>query len=162
MYVDLELLFQLGMGSKACFFPSKVEDSLFWMILFNWRFKFGPLAFLVSGDSYLKLLAFSIFLNSPLHTNIYWKDWCWNSNTLATWCKELTHWKRPWCLERLKAGGEGDNRGWDGWMASLTGWTRVWASSGSWWWTGKPGVQQSMGLQRVRHGWETELNWNPH
>ena len=65
---------------------------------------------------------------------IHWKDWCWswNSNTLATWCKELTHWKRPWCQERLKAGGEGDNRGWDGWMASPTQWTRVWASSGSW------------------------------
>ena len=48
--------------------------------------------------------------------NIHWKDWCWNSNTLATWCEELTHWKRPWCWDRLKAGGEGDDRGWDGWM----------------------------------------------
>ena len=74
--------------------------------------------------------------------NIHWKDWCWswNANTLATWCKELTHLKRPWCWERLKAGGEGDDRGWDGWMASLTQWTWVWVSSGSWWWTGKPGV----------------------
>ena len=64
--------------------------------------------------------------------NIHWKDWCWswNSNTLATWCKELTHWKRPWCWERLKAGVEGLNRGWDSWMASLTRWTWVWASSG--------------------------------
>ena len=89
---------------------------------------------------------------------------------LATWCEELTHWKRPWCWERLKAGGEGDDRGWDGWMASPTWWTWVWASFGSWWWTGKPGVLQSMGLQRVRHdsqtsfdivmiahGWVTEL-----
>ena len=59
--------------------------------------------------------------------NIHWKDWCWsrNSNTLATWCEELTHWKRPWCWERLKAGGEGDDRGWDGWMASPTQWTWV-------------------------------------
>ena len=66
--------------------------------------------------------------------NIHWKDWCWswNSNTLATWCEELTHLKRPWCWERLKPGGEGDDRGWDGWMASATWWTRVWASSGSW------------------------------
>ena len=57
--------------------------------------------------------------------NIHWKDWCWSwsSNTLATWCEELTHEKRPWCWERLKAGGEGDNRGWDGWMAWLTWWT---------------------------------------
>ena len=61
-------------------------------------------------------------------------------------------------LERLKAGGEGDNRGWDGWMASLTQQTWFWASSGSWWWTGKPGVL-SMGLQRVRQNWVTELNW---
>ena len=69
--------------------------------------------------------------------SIHWKDWCssWNSNTLATWCEELTHWKRPWCWERLKV-GEGDDRGWDGWMASPT----------------------LMGLQRVGHDWATELN----
>ena len=78
---------------------------------------------------------------------------------LATWCEELTHWKRPWCWERLKAGGEGNNRGWDGWMASLNGWTWVWAGSGSWWWTGKPVCcSQSMGSQRVGHDWVTELN----
>ena len=63
-----------------------------------------------------------------------------NSNTLATWCEELTHWKRPWCWERLKAGGEGDDRGWDGWMASPIQWTWVWANSRRWWRTGKPGV----------------------
>ena len=63
--------------------------------------------------------------------------------------EELTHLKRPWCWERLKAGGEGDDRGWDGWMASPTQWTWVWASSGSWWWTGRPGVLQSTGLLRV-------------
>ena len=63
--------------------------------------------------------------------NIHWKDWCWNwnSNTLATWCEELTRWKRPWCRERLKVGGERDDRGQDGWMASLTRWTWVWAGS---------------------------------
>ena len=63
--------------------------------------------------------------------NIHWKDWCWswNSNTLATWCKESTHLERPWCWERLKAGGEGDDRGWDGWMASWTQWAWVWANS---------------------------------
>ena len=92
--------------------------------------------------------------------NFHWKDWCWswNSNTLATWCKQPTHWKRLWCWERLKAGGEGDNRGWDGWMASPTQWTWVWVGSGSWWWTGKPGMLQSMGSQRVSHNWVTELN----
>ena len=72
---------------------------------------------------------------------------------------ELTHWKRPWCWERLKAGGEGKDRGWDGWMASSTWWTWVWVSSGSWWWTAKPGMLQSMESQRVRHDWATELNW---
>ena len=76
---------------------------------------------------------------------------------MSTWCEELTHWKRPWCWERLKAGGEGEDREWDGWMASLTQWTWVWASSGSWWWTRKPGVLQSMGSQRVTHNWVTKL-----
>ena len=93
--------------------------------------------------------------------NIYWKAWCWkwNSNILATRCEELTHCKRPCCWERLKAGGEGDDRGWDGWMASLTQWTWVSVNSGSWWWTGRPGMLQSMVSQRVRHDWATELNW---
>ena len=97
--------------------------------------------------------------------NIHWKDWCWNwnSNTLATWCEELTHWKKnPWCWERLRAGGEGDDRGWNVWMVSPTQWIWVWARFGSWWWTGKPGMLQSMGLQRVRHDWVIELNWGWH
>ena len=81
-------------------------------------------------------------------------------NTLATWCKELTYWKWLWCWERLKAGEEG-NRGWDSWMASLTQWTWVWTNSGNWWWTGKPGMLQSIGSQSQRwlSDW-TELNWN--
>ena len=70
---------------------------------------------------------------------------------LATWCKELTHWKRPWCWERLRSG---DDRGW-GRIASLTRWTWVWASSRSWWWTGRPGMLQSMGLYRLGHDWVT-------
>ena len=74
-------------------------------------------------------------------------------------CEELTHWKRPWCWEGLGAGGEEDDQGWDGWMASLTLWTWVWVNSGSWWWTGRPGVLQSMGSQRVGPDWATELNW---
>ena len=92
---------------------------------------------------------------------IHWKDWCWswNSNILATWYKELTHLQRPWCWERLRAGGEGEDRRWDGWMASPTQWTWVWVNSGSWWWTGRPGVLRFMGLQRVGHDWVTELNW---
>ena len=82
----------------------------------------------------------------------------WNSNTLATWCEELTHWKRPWCWERLKA-GEGDDRGWDGWVASLTQWTWVWVNSGSWWWMGRPGMLQSMGSQSDMTEW-LNSNWN--
>ena len=77
----------------------------------------------------------------------------------STWCEELTHLKRPWCWERLKAGGEGDDRGWDGWMAKPTQWTWVWVNSRSRWWTGSPHVLQSMGSERVRHDWATELNW---
>ena len=88
---------------------------------------------------------------------VHWKDWCWswNSSTLAIWCEELTHLKRLWCWERLRAEGrQGDDRGWDGWMASPTQWTWVWVSSKSWWWTGKPGVLQSMRLQsRTRLSW---------
>ena len=96
-----------------------------------------------------------------LYLYIHWKDWCWswNSNTLATSWEELTHWKRLWCWEGLRAGGEGDDRGWDGWMASPTQWAWVWVDSGSWWWTGRPGVLRFMGSQRVGHDWATELNW---
>ena len=76
---------------------------------------------------------------------------------MATSWEELTHWKRLWCWEGLGAGGEGDDRGWDGWMASLTRWTWVWVNSESWWWTGRPGVLRFMGSQRVWHDWATEL-----
>ena len=103
----------------------------------------------------------SQFILKEINPGVHWKDWCWswNSNTLATWCGELTLLKRPWCWERLREGGKGNNRGWDDWMASLTQWTRVWVGSGSWWWTSSPGMLWFMGLQRVGHDWATELNW---
>ena len=82
-----------------------------------------------------------------------------NSNTLAPWCEELTHLKSPWCWERLRAGGEWDDRDWDGWLASSTQWTWVWVDSRSWWWTGRPGMLQFMGSERVEHDRATELNW---
>ena len=92
-----------------------------------------------------------------------WKEtgFCTNCDLLilATSCEELTHWKRLWCWEGLEAWGKGDDRGWDGWMASPTRWTWVWVNSGSWWWTGRPGVLQFMGSQRVGHDWATKLNW---
>ena len=88
------------------------------------------------------------------------KEWCWswNSNTLATSCVELTHWKRPWCWEGLGTAGEGDDRGWDGWMASPTQFTGVWVNSRSCWWTGRPGMVQFMGSQTVGHDSATILN----
>ena len=85
--------------------------------------------------------------SSPLRILIY---------SLTIWCEKPTHWERPWCWERLKAGGEGDDIGWDGWMASATQWTWVWASS-RWWRTGRPGVLQQVCSQRVGDGWATEL-----
>ena len=84
----------------------------------------------------------------------------WNSNTLATWCKELTHLKRPWCWERLRAGEEGDDRGWDVWMASLTPRTWVRVNSRSCWWTRRPGGAAVHGVAESRtwlSNW-TELN----
>ena len=84
-----------------------------------------------------------------------WKDWCcsWSSNTMFT---ETTHWKRPWCWERLKAEGEDSNRGWDGWNASPIQWTWTWANSGRWWGKVKPDMLQYMRLQRVKHNLATD------
>ena len=126
--------------------------------------KNSKISFFVWLSNMLHYLDILYYLNIQLILNMLWKDWCWswNSNTLATWWEKQTHWRKPWCWERLKVGGEGDDRGWDGWMASLTWWTWVWVSSWSWWWTGKPGVLQTMGSQRVRHDWVTELNWREH
>ena len=79
--------------------------------------------------------------------------------TLILWLPdELTPWKRPWCWERLKAGGEGEDKGWDGWMVSPTQWTLAWVSSRNWWWTGKPGMLQSMGSRRV-NTMSDSVNW---
>ena len=100
----------------------------------------------------------------PIHSKgdqsgVFIGCWSWNSNTLATWCGELTHLKSPWCWEILRAGGEGDDRGWNRWMASPTQWTWVWVDSGSWWCIERPAALRFMGSQRVGHNWATELNW---
>ena len=102
------------------------------------------------------------------------KNWCFWTMVLEKTLESPLYWKeiqsvhpkgnQSWtlsgrgCWERLKVGGEGD-RGWDGWMASSTQWTWVWVNSRSWWWTGRPGVQRSMGSQKVWQGWATGLNW---
>ena len=93
--------------------------------------------------------------------NVHWKDWCWswNANTLATWCKELTHLKRHWFWETLKEGGEVEDKN------EMVGWHHqlnrhvIWVNCGSWWWTGRPGVLRFMESQTVGHDWATELNW---
>ena len=110
---------------------------------------------------FLGITVIALWLSLQPALGFLWKEWCWswNSSTLATSCEELTHWKRLWCWEGLGAGGERDNRGWDGWMASLTRWTWVWVNSGSWWWTGRPGLLRFTGSQRVGHDWANELNW---
>ena len=90
-----------------------------------------------------------------------WKAWCWswNSNTLATWYEEVTHWKRLWCWEGLGSGGEWDDRGWNGWMASPTQWTWVWVNSRSWWWTRKAWSAAIHGVTKNR----TQVsNWTEH
>ena len=104
-------------------------------------------------------------INQSIHRrsvlSVHWKDWCWswNSNTLATWWEELTHLKRLWCWDRLRAGGEGDDRGWDDWMASLTQWTWVWCSTLGVGMDRKAWHAVAMGSQRVGQDQVTELNW---
>ena len=96
-------------------------------------------------------------INAFMQTLIYVVCTSWSSNTSATWWEQLTHWKRYWCWERMKAEGEEGDRGWDGWMASPIQWTWTWANSGRWWGTGKPGVLHFMGfVQRVGRDLATE------
>ena len=90
-------------------------------------------------------------------------SWCLGHSTLSLFFSPFSHLLiliagKSWCWERLKVGAEGDDRGWDGWMVSPTQCTWVWVSSRSCWWTGKPGILRSMGSQRVRQDWMTELN----
>ena len=106
------------------------KNSCFWAVVLETTFE-SPLDCKKTTPVHPKGNQSSIFIGRT------W--WSWSSDTLATWCKELMHWERPLCWERLKMRGEGDDTGWDGCMASLTQWTWVWAGSGSWWWTGKPG-----------------------
>ena len=120
----------------------------------HWRKKWQPTPVFLPGESQA-----AVYGVAQSRTRLKRLSSSSSSICLATSCEELTHWKRLWCWKGLGAGGEGDDRGWDGWMASPTWWTWVWVNSGSWWWTGRPGVLRFMGSQRVGHDWATELNW---
>ena len=100
-----------------------------------------------------------VFIPRTSILNTLCNDWCWSwsSNTVAIWWEELTHWRRSWCWERLRAGEEGGGRGWDGWMASPIQWTWAWANSGRWWRTGRPGVMQS--VHGVAKSWRRVSDW---
>ena len=120
-----------------------------------WSFSFN----ISPSTEYSGLISFRInWLDLLAVLNIHWKDWCWswNSNTLATWCKDLNHLKRPWCWERLKTGGEGDDIGWDGWIASLTQSTWVWANSWRWW---ENRAAWCAAVQGVAKSWTWLSNW---
>ena len=125
------------------FFPfvSSQPNLFVWGVISLWF----DLDFPNSDVQHLSICLFICISTLNIHCNGW--TWSWSSNTLATWCKQPIHWKRSWCWERLKAGGEGDDRGWDGWMASPTQWTWIWTSSGRQWRTEKPGVLQSMESQ---------------
>ena len=119
--------------------------------------KLCPPMFLSGFNIHRKTNSKRIFIISDFNKSVMiLKSFIW---FLATSCKELTHWKRLQYWEGLGARREGDDREWDGWMASLTQWTWVWVNSGSWWWTGRPGVLRFMGSQRVGHDWATDLIW---
>ena len=119
---------------NAMFFPVVMCGCESWTVKKAEHWKLMLLNCGVGEDSW-ESLGLQGDLTSPSYRRsvlgVHWKDWCWiwNSNTLAISCEELTHLKRPWCWERLKGGGEGDGRGWDGWMASSTQWTWVWVDS---------------------------------
>ena len=108
-----------------------LKNWCFWTVVLEKRLLRVPWTARRSHQSIQKEISPEYSLEGPMLKLQYFGHLLW-------WYEELTYWKRPWCRERLKAGGEGDDRGWDGWMASPTRRTQVWASSGSWWWTGKP------------------------
>ena len=132
------LLHDGGMGCSflsqrgSVYFCSLDLTSSSWFLVFNkylfpfWSYpQLTPPPAVVPTARQPGLLIHAVMGTSWIFLKIHWKDWCWSFNTLATWCQELTHWKRLWCWERLRTGGEGDDRGWDGWMAPLTWWTWI-------------------------------------
>jgi len=133
------------MGCVNVFLPAIYTWTGFWIkaLVFNSQ---------AEGQNFLRQTILYDYNNKSNERQVKETVPTWSQNWLPP-CNR----KRRWCWERLKAGEEGDDRGWDSWMASPTQWTWVWASSGSWWWTGKPGMLQFLGSQRVGHDWVTEL-----
>ena len=118
--------------------------------------------------SFFPSLIYLVYITRSPSSSCDWKaqSWCYDLISSKAIVSILSILKRPWCWERLKTGGGGNDRGWDGWMASLTQWTWVWVNCRSWWWRGGPGVLQSMGSQRIGHDWSDlaaaaaeQLNW---
>ena len=139
---------------------------------------YGYESWTVKKAEHLRICAFELVLEKTLESPLDCKEiqpvhsegdqpWVFigrtdaEADTPILWPPHAKSWLtgKDWCWEGLGAGGEGDDRGWDGWMASPTWWTWVWVNSVSWWWTGRPGVLRFMGSQRVGHDWVTELNW---
>ena len=156
---------------KAMVFPVVMYRCRSWTIQNwpkNWCFWTGVLEkTLESPLDYKRIKSVNPKGNQPEYS-LEGLCWSWSSNTLATWCEEPTYWKRPWCWERLKAGGEGNDRGWDGWMVSPTQWTWVWANSRSGWRTEKPACHSPWGckesdttewLSTSKHQW-LGCSWN--
>ena len=150
----------------------------FWGIakqIFTWLYYFTHLPAMCKGSNFSYLCQYLLFFSfCPLDCKAIQlvhpkQDQSWvfigktdaeaETTILWPWYEELTYWKRPWFWEELGAGGDGDDRGWDGWMASPARCTWVWVNFGSWWWTGRPGILRFMGWQKVGHDWVTELNW---
>ena len=134
---------------KPAISPKADHTHTLWSSHSTPRYKFNRNAYVWYSKWHISLCIAALFL---MASKCKWSK-----------CSATVEWisssKRPWCWDRLGAGGKGDDRGWDGWMASPTWWTWVWVDSRSWWWTGRPGVQRFMGSQRVGHDWVTELNW---
>ena len=150
---------------KAMIFPVATYGCESWMVKKGSAKELMPSSCGVGEDSWESLavlrqqgdLTSQSWGKSTLNT--HWKDrcWSWNSSIWVIWCKQLIHWKSPWCWQRLRAEGEEGVRGWEGWMASPMQWTWTWANFRRWWGTERPGMLQSMGSQRVRHDWRDLL-----
>ena len=142
------------MLTSLCFHVFPADFLSVMLLSLSWVTLGNNLGFMLLGKSWSEQATGCLLQHSTRGRKGCWHPHLW---IIRVWWKEPMHWKRPWCWERFKVGGEGGDRGWDGWMASLIQWTWVWTSSRRWR-TGKPGVLQSMWSQKVRHDWAIEQN----